>query len=233
MLYLTADTTSGGLSVEDHIYLIVEQTLGVQAAGNPMGGKRLRLGRDLAQADWPRVYDVIVRLHREYQRAHVGDEYCSNVNALLAAHGIAWDLSGNGQLHRVIPIAAQRRIVEGLEALAAAGFESALELYDSACAAFDARPRRDRDACANMFDSMEAIAKIKLGLPNATFGDCLAEARRWRTFSAEILSILDKLNNLRNKHFGHGMTTPFVLTAGEVDSSYLSCVGGVILFARI
>ncbi|HEY1656031.1 MAG TPA: hypothetical protein VGF86_13055 [Candidatus Tumulicola sp.] len=158
--------------------------------------------------------------------------YRENVNLILAAYGSAWDLGPDGLLHRVLPAAAQAQIIEGLESLRDRAYTSALDLYKAAREAYDARPRRDRDACSNMFDAMEAIAKITLGLPSATFGNCTNELRTRNYFTPDIIAILERINALRNHCFGHGMTTPFVLTPPEVDFAYLSCVGGIILFAR-
>jgi hypothetical protein len=36
-----------------------------------------------------------------------------------------------------------------------------LLLFNSAQVAYDDRPRRDRDACANIFDAMEFVARVK------------------------------------------------------------------------
>jgi len=90
----------------------------------------------------------------------------------------------------------------------------------------------DRDACANMFDAMEAIAKVKLNMPSATFGNCLSVARERSIFLPQVIDVLGGLNEVRNKRFGHGMTEPFSLSPAEVDFAYLTCVAGVILFAR-
>ena len=42
--------------------------------------------------------------------------------------------------------------------------------------------------------------------------------------------------DLRNRGYpvklGHGMTTPFDLSAGEVDFTYLSCIGAILLFIK-
>lgn len=98
--------------------------------------------------------------------------------------------------------------------------------------AFDDRPRRDRDACANIFDSLESVAKEVFNIPNATFGSVLKHVRQTNAFQGEITSVLESINTLRNRKFGHGMTTPFDLSTGEVDFTYLSCIGAIILFAN-
>ena len=50
----------GAALTEAQIYYGIEQMLGVQAAGNPMAGWRQRLGRDLGNAQWVRIYDAII-----------------------------------------------------------------------------------------------------------------------------------------------------------------------------
>lgn len=232
VIYQSAELGSNRLSVDDDLYLIIEQTLGISAAGNPIAGKRQRIGRDLGQAAWSRVYDVIARVYPEYRKTGAEDAFRVNVNAVLSAHGIAWDLGADGKFHRVVPAALTQLFSEGVEHLSAPGYEAGLELYRSAQIAFDDRPRRDRQALSDMFDAMEAVAKIKLSLPNATFGTCLAEAEQRGTFNTDIIGSLKSLNTLRNRHFGHGMTTPFSLTSAEVEFAYASCVGGIILFSR-
>ena len=54
------------------------------------------------------------------------------------------------------------------------GFESALQLFNASREAFDDHPMRPREACANIFDAMEATGKIVYALPTGTFGDVLA-----------------------------------------------------------
>ena len=111
--YLAAGQTQGQLDVDNHLYLAISQCLGVQAAGNPMGGRRQRLGRDLGNADWPRIYDLVVRLWPEFQRVGFHEVYREAVNRILAAHAIAWDLGPDGRLHRVLPEAAHAQVQAG------------------------------------------------------------------------------------------------------------------------
>ena len=119
-----------------------------------------------------------------------------------------------------------------LTELATAAFQPALTLLEAARDAYDARPRRDRDACSNAFDAMEAVAKVKNGMPTATFGAVVAQVERAGTFHPDVIASLRAINTLRNHHFGHGMTAPFGLRPHEVDFVYLSCVAGMLLFGR-
>ena len=98
--------------------------------------------------------------------------------------------------------------------------------------AFDDRPRRDRDACSNAFDSLESVAKDVFNLPKATFGGVLAHVRQGNKLQPEVVSVLEAINTLRNQKFGHGMTTPFSLASGEVDFTYLTCIGAILAFVR-
>jgi hypothetical protein len=223
---------NGFLSVDGNLYYTIEQALGQQAAGNPVAGKRQRLGRDLAQAPWQRVYDIIILLWPEFANVFpLQDEYRNAVNTILAAYGVAWDLGNDGMLHRVLPTMATAQVSAAFADLSA--FAGALPLLTSAQQAYDDHPRRPRDACANVFDAMESVAKTKLNMPNATFGAVLAAVRQNNLLNADTIDALEKVNPMRNHHFGHGMVTPFVLQPHEVDFVYLTCVGGALLFARM
>jgi hypothetical protein len=107
-----------------------------------------------------------------------------------------------------------------------------LALFNAARDAYDDRPRRDRDACANIFDAMESVAKEKYGMPQATFGNVVAHMRQPQALNEQIIGVLEAINTLRNRNFGHGMTAPFSLTASEVDFTYIACVGAILMFTR-
>lgn len=213
----------------DRIYRIVSQTLGIVPAGVPSGGFCHAAGRDLSRAEWPRVYDVILRLAAEFDHAGQFDDFQRGVNDALAGNGVVWDLSDDRNLTRVLPPSAQQQVHAAFLELSAPRFAPALQLLKSAKDAFDDRPRRDRDACSNAFDALESVAKEKQGMPTATFGQVLAHIT---TLNAEAIDVLKSINTL-DRNFGHGMTTPFALNAAEVDFTYLACVAGIILFARM
>jgi hypothetical protein len=67
----------------------------------------------------------------------------------------------------------------------------------------------------------------------AEFGQVVAHIPSTGTMNSQIAGVLSALNDLRNKSFGHGMTTQFGLSASEVDFTYLACVGGVLLLTRV
>jgi len=230
--YLVAGQTQGQLDVDNHLYLVISQCLGVQAAGNPMGGRRHRLGRDLGNAEWPRIYDLIVRLWPEFQRVGFHEVYREAVNRILAAHAVAWDLGEDGRLHRVLPEAAHAWVQEAITELSAQRYAPAFALANAARDAYDARPRRDRDACSNIFDAMESVAKEKFGMPHATLGQVVAHIRQTHAMNEQIIGLFDAINTLRNRNFGHGMVAPFGLTGPEVDFTYLSCIGAILLMTR-
>jgi hypothetical protein len=63
--------------------------------------------------------------------------------------------------------------------------------------------------------------------------DVLAEARKQQSLASETISVLQKLYEMANGHFRHGMTTPFTLKAAEVDFVLVSCKAGILLFVRL
>jgi hypothetical protein len=99
--------------------------------------------------------------------------------------------------------------------------------------AYNDRPRRGRDSCRNIFDALESVGKEVFGMPTATFGGVLDEARRRQDMSKETISTLQKLYDMANGHFRHGMTTEFILKPAEVDFLFLSSIAGVLLFTRL
>lgn len=217
----------------EHIYRVTCQSSGIDASGAPYGGFRYATGRDIRRLEWPRVYDLIARLWPDFDRLGLGRQFQEGVNRILAAYGAAWDLGYDGRLSRVLPHVAQAQLEAAIAELSDERFEPALELFKAARDAFDARPRRDRDACCNAFDAAESVAKVKLMMPDATFGQVIARVRQMGTLSEQIVGVLESINALRNRNFGHGMATLFSLTAPEVDFTYLTCVAAVLLFARM
>lgn len=217
----------------EHIYRATAQSLGIEASGVPYSGFRYATGRDIRNVDWPRVYDLIMRLFPDFDRHALGHKYREGVNRILAAHMSAWELDDQGRLYRVLPSDAVHQVAAAFHELQAERFAPALELFNAARDAYDDRPRRDRDACSNMFDAMESVAKEKYQMPNSTFGQVVGHIPSRGTMNPQIVGVLSALNDLRNKNFGHGMTTPFRLSSAEVDFAYLSCVGGILLLTRM
>jgi hypothetical protein len=216
--------------IPDQIYRIVSQTLGIAPSGAPYGGFRYAAGRDLSRAEWQRVYDVILRLAAEFDHVGQFDIFQRGVNQALAGNGVVWDLSDDRKLTRVLPSSAQQQLHAAFLELSAPQFAPALQLLESAKDAFDDRPRRDRDACSNVFDALESVAKEKQGMPTATFGQVVAQIT---ALNPEVIDMLKSINTLRNRNFGHGMTNPFTFNPAEVDFTYLACIAGILLFARM
>ena len=125
------------------IYEISSHSIGAAVAGNPYGGYRYAVGRDIAGIEWNRVYDLIVRLWQEFSRANLQDDYRNGVNGILAGYGIVWDLNGNGRLQRILPSAAQGRVQAAIQELSNPRFSAAAQLFNDARDAYDDRPRRD------------------------------------------------------------------------------------------
>src|SRR5438876_1153161 len=70
----------------DQLHQVISQTLGVPPAGQPYGGFRYAIGRDIARVHWSRVYDLISRLWHEYDRIELEEEYRDGINRILAGY---------------------------------------------------------------------------------------------------------------------------------------------------
>jgi hypothetical protein len=216
----------------EHVYRATAQSLGIEASGVPYGGFRYATGRDIRGVEWPRVFDLISRLWLDFERHGLGRQFREGVNRILAAYCVAWELGEDGRLSRVLPIAAQLQVTGAFAELQNPRFGPALQLFSAGRNAYDDRPRRDRDACSNIFDALESVVKENYTMPNATYGQVVARLRATATFNSDILALLTGLNDLRNHNFGHGMTTRFSLTSAEVDFAYLACIGAILLLTR-
>src|SRR6267378_1191881 len=232
LFFTIAEHSPDEIPVE-HIYRVTAQSLGIEASGVPYGGFRYAAGRDIGKVEWYRVYDLIVRLWPDFERYGLGHIYREGVNKILAAHMSAWELDEQGRLYRVLPADAIHQVAAAFHELQAERFVPALELFKAGRDAYDDRPRRDRDACSNMFDAMESVAKEKYQMPNSTFGQVVNKIPSTGAMNPQIVGVLSSLNDLRNKNFGHGMTAPFQLSGAEVDFAYLACVGGILLLTRM
>ena len=212
------------------IHRAATQSLGMRVSAQPYGGFRYALGRDIDRAEWHRVYDLMVRLWPNFSTADCAGDYVDGVRRILAGYGIAWDMDDDGQLHRVIHSVAQASVDAALRILSEDRFGDAQGIFHDARLAYDDRPRRDRDACANGFDAMEAVAKIVQEMPNGTFHDVLQRIRRAGDLNGEVVGVLSSVNTLRNRNFGHGV--PFTLRPQEVEFTYAVCVAGIVLLAQ-
>ena len=221
-----------GYNHDARLHRIISQSLGRAPAGNPYGGYRYAISRDITSVDWPRVYDLICRLWPEIP-PDLQPEYQTSVNRILAAHRIARDLGDDGQLHRVLPVAAQSHIEAAFQELSQPRFTAALASFQQGMAAYDDRPQRGRDSCRNIFDALESVAKEVFDMPRATFGDVLNAARKQQSMASETISVLQKLYDMANAHFRHGMITQFTLKLPEVDFVVVSCIAGILLFVRL
>lgn len=218
---------------DERMQRVICQSLGVSASGKPHAGFRHAAGRDLRDAGWQRVFDLICRLWPEFESAGLAEKYQQDVNSILAANGVVWELTEQGRLQRHLPTPVLTLVAAAITDLRAPRFAPALTLLNDARDAFDDRPRRDRDACTNIFDSMESVAKTVFTMPASTFGPVLSHIRHKNALQGEIIAVLEAINTLRNRKFGHGMTAPFDLSSGEVDFTYLTCIGAILLFVKI
>jgi len=216
----------------EHVYQVTCQSLGNRPHGILSNGYRHAAGREVMKVDWPRIYDLVSRLWSDFEKQGFGGRLHEGVNRVLAAYGAAWELGEDGRLHRVLPVSAQSQVQAAITELSDPRFEPALALLNAARDAYDDRPRRDRNSCSNIFDALESVAKEKYGMPNATFGQVVAHTRQSDSLNAQIVGLLGKLNDLRNQTFGHGMTAAFSLSGAEVDFTYLTCIGAILLLTR-
>ncbi|HEY2459576.1 MAG TPA: hypothetical protein VGI16_02160 [Candidatus Acidoferrum sp.] len=217
----------------EHVYRVICQSMGISSSGSPYSGYRYAAGRDVNKVDWQRIYDLISRLWPDFERQGFGTRFREGVNRILAAHSTAWELDENGRFYRLLPLSAQAQVAEAFAELNVERYQPAFVLFNTARDAFDDRPRRDRDACCNMFDAMESVAKEKFQLPDATFGQVMVNVHQANTMNPQILALLRSVNDLRNKNFGHGMTILFSLSGPEVDFAYLTCVAAILLLTRM
>ena len=169
---------------EPNLHKVITQSLGFEASGNPYGGFRYAVGRDIQKAEWNRVFDLICRLWDEIP-LDLKKDYVIGVNRILAAYRIAWDLGPDGCLHRVTPPVVQAQIEATFRELNDPRFSAAMPSFRDAIGAYDDRPQRGRDTCKNIMDALESVAKEKYGMPTATFGNVLAELRKAHCISLE------------------------------------------------
>jgi hypothetical protein len=60
----------------------------------------------------------------------------------------------------------------------------------------------------------------------------VAHIRQTQALNEQIIAVLETINTLRNRNFGHGMAAPFSLNPTEVDFTYLACVDAILMFTR-
>lgn len=217
---------------ERRLYNVITQSLGFQPSGQPYSGFRYAISRDVNKADWQRFYDLIIRVGAEIP-AGLRKEYRGLVNQLLSSYRIAWELGDDDHLTRVMPGALAHQLETAFRELNQPRFAAALASFQSGLTAYNDRPQRGRDACKNTFDALESVAKEIGEKPKGTFREVLSDIRKVQFLSAETLGSLQKLYDLANNHFRHGMTGPFALKPAEVDYILVSCWGAILLFVRL
>jgi hypothetical protein len=188
----------------------------------------MSIGRDVTKADWQRFYDLIIRVAAEIPPIFQ-TEHRQLVNQLLGSYRIAWELDQDDHLRRVLPW----RDWKSFRELSQPRLSAALASFQQGMSAYNDRPQRGKDACKNIFDAVEATANEVKQMPIATFGNVITEIRKARSLSDETLASLQKLYDLANSHFRHGMTKPFALKSSEVDYFLVSCCGAILLFIRM
>jgi hypothetical protein len=184
---------------------------------------------------WWEVYNLIEAIHTDSQGLiphHDRAAFRERMNKAFAEESIGWKLGDDGHLQRLLPASAQARVDEIFKEMEAPRFAPARVQVQAAYKAYNSRPRVDRDVCTNIFDALESVAKEVFSMPTATFGNVLAQARKKQAFAPETIDTLQKLYDLANGHFRHGMTKAFALGSPEVEFVYLGCLAGILLFVR-
>jgi hypothetical protein len=234
VVYLVLERQPRGFSKPDErkLYNIISQSLGIRPSGEPSSGFRHAIGRNVGGADWQRFYDLIIRVAAEIPQIFQA-EHRQLVNQLLATYRIAWEMDDNDHLRRVLPTAIGGQVEAVFRELSQPRFSAALASFQQGMSAYNDHPQRGKDACKNIFDAVEATAKEVRQMPTATFGNVIAEIRKVRLLSDETLASLQKLYDLANNHFRHGMTKPFALKSAEVDYFLVTCCGAILLFMRM
>ncbi len=234
VVYFVCERQPRGFSKADEkkLYNIISQSIGIQPSGEPYSGFRYAISRDVGRVDWQRFYDLIIRIAAEIPQIFQ-TEYRQLVNQLLATYRIVWELDKDDHLCRILPPAIGTQAEAAFRELSQPRLIAALTSFQQGMAAYNDRPQRGKDACKNIFDAVEATAKAVKQMPNATFGGVLGELRKTQSLSAETLASLQKLYDLANNHFRHGMTDPFALKPAEVDYVFVSCCGAILLLVRI
>jgi hypothetical protein len=190
---------------------------------------------DLEKRNGWEVYNLIEPLYAGLtERNHYAHarEFEDGLNAVFGEESIGWKLK-NGKLERTLPLAAREQVDAVFKELENPRFAPSLTHIIAAYKAYNSGPQRGLDVCSYAFDGCESVAKEVFGMPTATFGDVLKEARNRKSFAPETISTLEKLYALSNNHFRHGMTEPFSLSPSEVDFVYLTSLAGILLFARL
>jgi hypothetical protein len=155
------------------------------------------------------------------------------VNLLFSDESIGWNMSANGQLHRTLPEVVRLEEETIFRELQNPRFAVAFGHLQASRKAYNARPRKDREVCSEVFDALESTAKEVFALSTGTFGDVIKAARSRNIFASETLSSLERLYVIANNHFRHGMTKPVTLTNAEVDFFYVSSLAGILFFVRV
>jgi len=231
-VFALVDGDHQGRTTDQQFYHVLRQSMGLAAApDNPMNGPRRGAARQLRDLPWSRFYDLVCRWWREFPPEMRG-EYVRQVNVLLAAYRIVWELRADGALHTVLPAPVQTRVDAVFEELRSPQFEAAQASLRAALDAYNDRPRRASDSCRNAMDALESVAKTVTNMPTRTFGDVLAELRRQQRLAQETITVLQKLYDMANNHFRHGMVDTFRLLPCEVDFVVLTCMAGILLLAR-
>jgi hypothetical protein len=81
------------------------------------------------------------------------------VNRVFGEESIGWTLDHDGLLQRTLPAVVDTQAEQVFKEVEAPRFSPALAHVTSARIAYNARPRKDLDACTNIFDALESVRR--------------------------------------------------------------------------
>jgi len=218
---------------DDDLYRAMLHSSGLAGAGNPHAGYQHALTRDLAALPWERVLDLFPRMARTFEPTGQLYEFVTGANRILAGYNMAWDLTNELRLERVVDEETAAIIEETDAILAAPEFDAARELFEAGLKAFNDRPMRPREACDGLYDATESVAKVVANIPNGTLGraaDALVQNDR---LDQHVRKTVQALETVRNNHFGHGGPREFSLELHEIAHVVRMAMSTVILLASV
>jgi len=222
-------------NVSDAATLAAEVLVKPELATRQLGMTWAKLYGEIETAAAYRVYELLERIYG-WLAEEEGDAeailFEKDLNHLLGEEGIGWRME-DGIFERTLPAVVAEQVEDVFAELQSPRFEAALADVKAAVKAYNSNPRRDPDVCKNAFHACESVAKEVFAMPTKTLGDVLNKAKSDPRFTPLVLTTLEKLSALASSEFRHGMTEPFKLGPSEVDFVYLTCLAGIMLFARL
>ena len=137
------------------------------------------------------IYNLIETLYAELKTSPYSPnphKFEVELNQLFGEESIGWRLE-DGKLAHTLPVAAREQVDAVFKELGNPRFAPALAHIIAAYKAYNAQPQRGLEVCSNAYDACESVAKEIFGLPTATFGDVLKEARSKKKFGLRLSNV--------------------------------------------